>query len=82
MSNYNVKLLLRTATGNMYRSSNLRSFFLRLSRLVSSQKSFPIYLRVSYGRSRDCFNRLVEFYNDGDYTNKKDLMHAFRAFVG
>ena len=40
-----------------------------------------VYLRVSYGRHLDNFEKMTDFYNDGDYLSRKDLMLAYRAFV-
>lgn len=39
------------------------------------------YLKVSYGKHKDVFGKLVEFYNDGHYSNRDDLVFAFKAFT-
>lgn len=38
------------------------------------------YIRVYYGRFRDVFNKLSDFYNDGIYQKRNDFWAAFRAF--
>jgi len=37
-------------------------------------------VRVEYGKEKDNHGKMVMFYNEGEYTNKKDALQALRAF--
>lgn len=54
-----------------------------LGRFLSRIRTVPydrIDIWVSYGKREDCFGKVVEFTNEGSYTNKHDAEKAFRAF--
>jgi len=56
--------------------------FLKILRSINWHRNdLKAYLRISYGKSTDISGKLVNFYNDGVYENKKDLWLAFRAFI-
>lgn len=56
--------------------------FLRYTRLINWQnKNLQVYLKVTYGKQRDHRNKLVQFYNDGDYESRDDFTRALRAFL-
>ena len=40
-----------------------------------------IWLRVVYGKYKDFFGEMVEFYNEGVYKTLKDLKFALAAFI-
>ena len=55
--------------------------FLKSLALVNWQlRGQKYYLRVAYGKRRDNYGKMTDFYNDGEYCNKKDFMFALRAF--
>ena len=63
----------------------ISSRFLSFIKAVSfpELKKIPnshLYIKVVYGKSLDNYGKLREFYNDGEYTNRKDLNLAVRAF--
>lgn len=39
------------------------------------------YVKVSYGKKECNFGCICEFYNDGEYANKVDLLKAIRDFL-
>jgi hypothetical protein len=55
------------------------------ARILASLKKLALkekwYIRVNYGKYKDNFGKLVDFYNDGEYTNKTELMKAYKAFI-
>lgn len=56
--------------------------FLHYTKLINWQnKNLRVYLKVTYGKQRDHRNKLVQFYNDGDYETKDDFARAIRAFL-
>ena len=52
-----------------------------LAQKLASLNWEKVYLKVSYGKELDVFDKLTEFYNDGYYTDKKELKKAFKAFT-
>lgn len=52
-------------------------FYAKLRQVNSNTDN---YLRVSYGKHEDICGKKTEFWNDGHYGNKQDLMLAFRTF--
>lgn len=38
-------------------------------------------IRVSYGKQKDVYGKMVEFTNEGEYDNKHDAIQAFKAFL-
>lgn len=67
------KVLVRVSTHGIRR-------FLTHLRTLSFKKSIEkAYLRVSYGKFKNGFG-VETFYNDGWFSTRKDLLHAFNAF--
>lgn len=62
-------------------TDNRRVFAQKLASLRHKSRAEKWYLRVNYGKRKDNFGKLVDFYNDGDYTNKKQLVQAYKAFI-
>jgi len=52
----------------------------RLRGIMQAQKADKYYIKVTYGRgwTTEWFE---EIYNDGIYSNKKDLLNAFSIFT-
>ena len=64
------------------RLTHSKKRFLKNLRTISWKDApVKVYLRISYGKRVDNFGKLVAFYNDGIYENKKDLWLAFNAFT-
>ena len=38
------------------------------------------YVKVSYGHFKDVYGKMAEFYNDGIYTDKKELNEILKIF--
>lgn len=66
--------------GERYETSHYRRF-LNHTRTIKWDNEPSVYLRVSYGTSKDVFGKTQTFYNDGDYNNQKDFTQAFEAFT-
>lgn len=57
----------------------------RILKIIRSTKwqdpSFSRYFKVDYGKRHDVYGKLVNFYNDGTYNNKRDFLSAAEAFM-
>lgn len=57
----------------------------RFSRIVQAEQfqeaGIEVYIRVSYGKSLDIWGEMTDFINEGFYSNKHDLVLAYRAFL-
>lgn len=58
-----------------------RRFYNKLRTINWQNKPSNVYLRVSYGKKLTNYNRLENFYNDGEYQTKQELLEAFTAFT-
>lgn len=65
----------------MVRTHKLRRFSDHLQAVNFSQPGTKAYIRVYYGRFVDNHGKMNDFYNDGEYENKKDLLKAYKAFI-
>lgn len=63
--NYLVKV-----NGQRYETTSYRRFYNHVGTI--NWGNCPVYLRVSYGDG---------YYNDGEYTNKKEFLEALEAFI-
>jgi hypothetical protein len=73
-----IKFLLKNGQTITYSSCKSRRIFFRLSRLKNFQR---VYCKVLYGKGYDVRGRYTEFYNDGEYTNYRDLIYVLRIFL-
>ena len=64
-----------------YETRSKRAFYAHIRSLKWKDGVKKVYLRVSYGKHLDNFGKLINFYNDGWYDNKKDLHLALKAFT-
>jgi len=64
-----------------YETRSKRAFYTHARSIKWEDRDKKVYLRVSYGKYLDNFGKLTNFYNDGWYDNKKDLLLALRAFT-
>jgi len=60
---------------------SIRRFLKNLRMIKWQDESISAYLRVSYGKGKDVFGKIVTFYNDGWYETEEDLWLAFEAFM-
>lgn len=70
----NNKLIQRCSTHSR------RRFLWHIGTINWQLKPLKVSLRVFYGKHRNVFNLVSEFFNEGDYFTKKDLLQAFKAF--
>lgn len=64
-----------------YETHSKRLFYKKIRTLKWKKGVEKVYLRVYYGKGIDNFGKVVDFYNEGEYTTKKDLLFAFSAFT-
>lgn len=80
MKNYTLKIYRTSGKIETIRTRKKKRFF-RILRTINWQDGVKkTYLKVSYDKKICNFGCLCEFYNDGWYFNKEDLMWAYRAF--
>jgi len=77
--NYYLKTKEKGQKTRMVRTHSQRRFVNRL-RTINWQNSPSVYLRVSYGKKLNQDNKLVTFFNDGQYDNEQELLEVFKAF--
>lgn len=77
----NCILRVKYAKGVKRQESANKRRFLRYTRLINWEKAKSAYLGVVYGKDKDYRGKMITFYNDGDYTNKKDFELALKAFL-
>lgn len=53
----------------------------RFSSSVVPNSIKKAYLKVSYGLKEDVSGQKSEFFNDGEYFSKNDLLSALRSFM-
>ncbi len=82
MKNYTLKLYKNNGKVEKVRTKKKRRF-LKILRTVNWQLGIKnAYIKVSYGKDLDNFGKRSEFYNDGYYDNKKELLLVFKYFDG
>lgn len=79
--NFSYKVIGNGKQVEICHSHSKRHFCTRLALINWHLNHLKVYLRVSYGKRMDNFGKLVTFYNDGWYENKKDFWLAFDAFT-
>ena len=79
--NYILKVTKKGKVVDRYQTRSKRRFYNRVSTIKWQTDHPSVYIRVGYGRLLSNRNKLEQFWNDGDYDNKKDLMLALNAFV-
>lgn len=58
-----------------------RRFYNRIDTINWQNSPLKLYLRVSYGRTKCNMGCVCNFYNDGWYDNKEELMFALDNFA-
>ena len=71
----NGRVVSRCQTHKMMR------FLHRIQAIKFKKGTTKVNLRVYYGRFKDNFGKMVDFFNEGLYDNKKDFTLAWKAFI-
>lgn len=79
--NFSVKVFTNGKLIWELRTHKIRRFLKKLRSIKWSNAEIKVYLKVNYGTSLDCWGRYINFYNDGEYENKEDLLYMFYAFT-
>ncbi|MEM4326304.1 MAG: hypothetical protein QXU40_03305, partial [Candidatus Pacearchaeota archaeon] len=79
--NFTFRVIKNGKTIQKCQTHSKRRFYDRIRTIKWQDGVDKVYLRVSYGRGIDNFGRVTNFYNDGEYENKKDLFFALSAFT-
>lgn len=81
MKNYTLKLYKTDKKVETVRTKKKRRFLTNLRTINWQNKGIErTYIKVSYGKKLCVFGCLCEFYNDGYYDNKEELLQTFRYF--
>jgi len=79
--NFTFRVIKDSKTIDKCQTHSKRRFYNRI-RLINWRKGVDkVYLRVSYGKGIDNFGKVTNFYNDGEYKTKRDLLFALSAFA-
>lgn len=76
---HKIKLKITSLSGKVKRYHTTKKN--RFYSIIRRENFKNAYLKVRYGKKVNCFMKKVEFYNDGNYSNKEDLIYAFNAFI-
>lgn len=77
MRKITLRLYLKNGKIRKYYTSNAIRRILYKASHVNFEKA---YCRVNYGKFEDPFGKIVNFYNDGYYTDKKELFKVIQIF--
>lgn len=78
--NYTLKVLRNGKEIQRVRTHRKKRF-VRILRMINWQHgNIKAYIKVSYGKKKDAYGKLSEFYNDGWYKTKEDLLKVFIYF--
>ena len=73
----NLQLVGSHGAVSTYHSGTITRF-----RSILSHKTWvKVFIKVSYGKHKDVFGKMVEFTNQGTYENKHDALQALEAFL-
>lgn len=78
--NFTLKVIKNNRAIQRVQTHSPRRFINKLRTINWQNNDLKIYLKDNYGKQKDCFGKLVTFYNDGEYDNENDLWLAFNAF--
>ena len=79
--NFTLKVFKNNKVIQRVQTHSIRRFTNQLRTINWQESPLKVYLRVSYGKQKDCFRKLVTFYNDGWYETENNLWLAFNAFL-
>ncbi len=79
--NFTFRVIKNGKTIDRCQTHSKRRFYNRIRTIKWESGVEKVYLRGSYGKSIDAFGKITNFYNDGEYKTKKDLLFALSAFT-
>lgn len=79
--NYTFRVIKDGKTIDRCQTHSNRRFYNRIRTINWQNNPLKVYLRVSYGRTECNMGCVCNFYNDGWYENRKELMFALEAFA-
>jgi hypothetical protein len=79
--NYTLRVIVDGQRVQRYQTHSLRRFYRHLRTINWEKLGVEVYLKVSYGKQKDIYGKMVTLYNDGVYDNKQDLMQAVNTFM-
>lgn len=77
---FHFKLLNCSQVVKVSTSKSSRRFLNKLALINFENGQVKVYLKVSYGIGKCVNGKLVKFYNDGWYLDRKSLFQALDAF--
>jgi len=79
--NFTYRVIKNGKTIDKCQTHSKRRFYNRIRSINWRSGVEKVYLRVSYGKDLDSFGEVTNFYNDGVYKSRKDLLFALSAFT-
>jgi len=79
--NFTFRVIKNGKTVDRCQTHSKRRFYSRIRSINWRDGVKKVYLRVSYGKDLDNFGKVTNFYNDGEYKTKRDLLFALSAFA-
>ena len=79
--NFTFRVIKNSKTIDKCQTHSKRRFYNRIRTIKWKEGVEKVYLRVSYGKGLDNYGKVTNFYNDGEYTTKNDLLFALSAFT-
>jgi len=79
--NFTYRVIKNGKTIDKCQTHSKRRFSNKLGMINWQNSPLKVYLRVSYGRKECNLGCICNFYNDGEYKTKKDLLFALSAFT-
>jgi len=79
--NYTFRVIKDGKTIDRCQTHSKRRFSNKLGTINWQNSPLKVYLRVSYGRRECNLGCVCNFYNDGEYKTKGDLLFALYAFA-
>jgi hypothetical protein len=80
-TNYFYKVTKNGKVIDMCRTHSIKRFSRSLRTIKWQNIPIKVYLRVNYGKNEHNSNNYLNFYNDGEYHTRQDLLTAYEAFV-
>jgi antitoxin component YwqK of YwqJK toxin-antitoxin module len=81
MKKITLRLYLKNGkTMKYYTNDKIKRIYSLVSLAKFPDKVLKAYVKVSYGKFLDAFGKMTEFYNDGYYTDKKELREVISIF--
>lgn len=80
-SNFTFRAIKDGKTIDRCQTHSKRRFFNKIRSINWQNSPLKVYLRISYGKQECSLGCVCNFYNDGEYETKHDLLEAFTAFT-